>query len=89
MTGNSGWSPSGPSDLNSPIAGYLKQSQVAVGGLIGKSFGPVILQAYLGGNPFMGAFHHPGPGSHPLPTDAVLRKSEKSFLRFEPDLQSR
>ena len=47
MTGSSGWSPSGPSDLNSPIAGYLKQSQVAVGGLIGKSFGPVILQAYL------------------------------------------
>jgi hypothetical protein len=37
----------GSSDLNSPIAGYLKQSQVAVGGLIGKSFGPVILQAYL------------------------------------------
>jgi hypothetical protein len=37
----------GSSDLNSPIAGYQKQSQVAVGGLIGKSFGPVILQAYL------------------------------------------
>ena len=32
---------------NSPIDGYLKQSQIAVGGLIGKSFGPVILQAYL------------------------------------------
>ena len=31
----------------SPIAGYAKQSQVAVGGLIGKSFGPAILQAYL------------------------------------------
>jgi len=37
----------GSTDLNSPIDGYLKQSQIAVGGLIGKSFGPVILQAYL------------------------------------------
>lgn len=34
-------------DLNAPIAGYLKQSQFALGGLIGYNFGPVILQAYL------------------------------------------
>jgi hypothetical protein len=34
-------------DLNSPIAGYARQSQFAVGGLIGYDFGPVILQAYL------------------------------------------
>jgi outer membrane putative beta-barrel porin/alpha-amylase len=34
-------------DLNSPIAGYQKQSQFAVGGLIGYDFGPVIMQAYL------------------------------------------
>ena len=37
----------GSTDLNSPVDGYLKQSQIAVGGLIGKSFGTVILQAYL------------------------------------------
>ena len=37
----------GSTDLNSPIDGYAKQSQVAVGGLIGKSFGGAILQAYL------------------------------------------
>jgi len=34
-------------DLSSPIAGYLKQSQFAVGGLIGYDFGPLTLQAYL------------------------------------------
>src|SRR5215475_1831331 len=34
-------------DLNSPLAGYQKQSQFAVGGLVGYDFGPVILQAYL------------------------------------------
>jgi Putative MetA-pathway of phenol degradation len=37
----------GSTDLNSPIGPYLKQSQVAVGGLIGRSFGGLILQAYL------------------------------------------
>jgi hypothetical protein len=37
----------GSSDLNSPIATYAKQSQVAVGGLVGKSFKGLILQAYL------------------------------------------
>jgi hypothetical protein len=34
-------------DLNSPLPGYQKQSQFAVGGLVGYDFGPVILQAYL------------------------------------------
>jgi Putative MetA-pathway of phenol degradation len=37
----------GSTDLSEPIAGYAKQSQVAVGGLIGKSFGGLILQTYL------------------------------------------
>lgn len=34
-------------DLNNPAPFYQKQSQFAVGGLIGYDFGPVILQAYL------------------------------------------
>lgn len=34
-------------DLSSPVAGYLRQSQFALGGLVGYNFGPVILQAYL------------------------------------------
>jgi len=34
-------------DLNSPVAGYLKQSQFAAGPLVGYNFGPVILQTYL------------------------------------------
>lgn len=34
-------------DLNTPAPFYQKQSQFAVGGLIGYDFGPVILQAYL------------------------------------------
>ena len=34
-------------DLNTPVPFYQKQSQFAVGGLIGYDFGPVILQAYL------------------------------------------
>jgi hypothetical protein len=33
--------------LSSPFAGYLRQSQFAVGGLVGYNFGPVILQAYV------------------------------------------
>jgi hypothetical protein len=37
----------GSTDLNEPIVGYAKQSQVAVGGLIGKAFGGLILQTYL------------------------------------------
>ena len=35
------------SDLNEPILGYQKQSQFAMGGLLGYDFGPVILQGYL------------------------------------------
>jgi hypothetical protein len=34
-------------DLSTPVFGYLKQSQFAVGGLIGYNFGNVILQTYL------------------------------------------
>jgi len=34
-------------DVSSPIAGYLEQSQFAIGGLVGYDFGPVILQAYV------------------------------------------
>lgn len=34
-------------DLNTPVFGYQKQSQFALGGLIGYNFGPVILQGYL------------------------------------------
>jgi len=34
-------------DLNTPVPGYLKQSQFAVGGLIGYWFGPAIMQAYV------------------------------------------
>ena len=37
----------GSADLNRPIAGYLKQNQFAVGGLIGYDFGPLTLQAYV------------------------------------------
>jgi hypothetical protein len=37
----------GSTDLTSPLAGYARQSQIAVGGLIGRSFGGLILQAYL------------------------------------------
>lgn len=37
----------GSTDLNSPIAGYQQQSQIAVGALVGYSFGPLILQTYL------------------------------------------
>jgi len=35
------------SDLNTPIVGYQKQSQFAMGGLLGYDFGPVVLQGYL------------------------------------------
>jgi hypothetical protein len=37
----------GSTDLNTPIAGYLRQSQFAIGGLFGYDFGPVIMQTYL------------------------------------------
>jgi Putative MetA-pathway of phenol degradation len=36
----------GSTDLTRPIAGYQKQSQFAVGGLVGYDFGPIALQAY-------------------------------------------
>ena len=35
------------SDLNAPILGYQKQSQFAMGGLLGYDFGPVVLQGWL------------------------------------------
>src|ERR1700730_8948970 len=35
------------SDLNAPILGYQKQSQFAMGGLLGYAFGPVVLQGWL------------------------------------------
>ena len=34
-------------DLNEPIVGYAKQSQFAMGGLLGYDFGPLVLQGYL------------------------------------------
>ena len=37
----------GSTDLTRPIPGYQKQSQFAVGGLVGYDFGPVIMQAYV------------------------------------------
>jgi hypothetical protein len=37
----------GSADLTTPIAGYQKQSQIALGGLVGYDFGAVILQGYL------------------------------------------
>jgi hypothetical protein len=36
----------GSTDLNSPVAGYQKQSQIAVGGLLGYDFGTITLQGY-------------------------------------------
>jgi hypothetical protein len=35
------------SDVSTPVPGYLKQSQFAMGGLLGYDFGPVILQGYV------------------------------------------
>ncbi len=34
-------------DTNTPYSGYAKQSQFAMGGMVGYDFGPVILQTYL------------------------------------------
>jgi hypothetical protein len=34
-------------DVSSPVVGYQKQSEFAVGGLVGYNFGPVILQTFL------------------------------------------
>jgi hypothetical protein len=41
------WVGFGSWDLNEPILGYQKQSQFAMGGLLGYDFGPVILQGYV------------------------------------------
>lgn len=35
------------SDVSSPFVGYRRQSQFALGGLVGYDFGPVIVQTYL------------------------------------------
>jgi hypothetical protein len=37
----------GSTDLNRPVPNYLKQSQFAVGGLVGYNFGPFAVQAYV------------------------------------------
>jgi Putative MetA-pathway of phenol degradation len=37
----------GSTDLTRPISTYLKQSQIALGGLVGYNFGPLELQAYV------------------------------------------
>lgn len=37
----------GSTDLTTPFVGYQKQSQFALGGLVGYDFGPLILQAYV------------------------------------------
>ncbi len=37
----------GSTDLSDPFPGYQRQSQFALGGLVGYDFGPVTLQAYL------------------------------------------
>jgi hypothetical protein len=36
----------GNADLTAPIASYQKQSQIAVGGLLGYDFGPLTVEAY-------------------------------------------
>ena len=41
------WVGFGSWDLTEPILGYQKQSQFAMGGLLGYDFGPVILQGYV------------------------------------------
>jgi len=37
----------GSSDVSDPFAGYQRQSQVAIGGLVGYDFGPLTLQTYV------------------------------------------
>jgi len=37
----------GSSDLNRPVPTYLKQSQFALGGLVGYNWGPLVTQAYV------------------------------------------
>lgn len=70
-------------DLNSPAPGYLKQSQFAVGGLVGYNFGAVTLQAYLttdiyqenyGGNDTRGWARIIVPLWNPEPTAPLVHK---------------
>ncbi len=42
-----GWVGFYSDDLSAPVPNYPKQSQFAMGGLVGYHFGPVILQTYL------------------------------------------
>lgn len=44
-------------DLNTPTPGYQKQSQFALGGLVGYNFGPVTLQAYLTTDTYQKNYH--------------------------------
>ncbi|MFL6975263.1 MAG: transporter [Xanthobacteraceae bacterium] len=37
----------GSTDLNRPVPTYLRQSQFAVGGLLGYNFGPLVVQGYV------------------------------------------
>jgi hypothetical protein len=47
VIGSSVWPPSGRLISVHQLMATSSKAQIAVGGLIGKSFGPVILQAYL------------------------------------------
>jgi hypothetical protein len=42
-----GWVGYYSTDLSTPVPGYLKQKQFAMGGLVGYDLGPVIIQGYL------------------------------------------
>ena len=42
-----GWVGYYSTDLNTPVPGYLKQKQFAMGGLVGYDLGPMIIQGYL------------------------------------------
>jgi hypothetical protein len=37
----------GSTDMTTPVAGYQRQSQIALGGLVGYDFGPIIVQGYV------------------------------------------
>ena len=68
-------------DLSSPIVGYQRQEQFAVGGLVGYNFGPIDVQAYVtstvwernyGGNDTRGWFRVVVPLWSPAPQEAAL-----------------
>jgi hypothetical protein len=70
----------GSSDINRPVPTYLKQSQFALGGLVGYNFGSVITQAYVttdvaernyGGNDTRGWFRVLVPLGNPFATAAA------------------